>query len=172
MVDLIDLIEIYDNNLDNNLCETLIETFELHSSGNIFNLTDNRDISGDISEIHQNLIKTVIELKDLYYEKCYMEIFPESHAFEKFIITKYDSNVEAGPITKTDVKSYDEARRFLCFKWFLNNNNGGQINFLDLSIQPEQGRLIVYPPLWMFPYREEPSVDVPKYVLTTYLHYK
>jgi hypothetical protein len=172
MVNLIDLVEVIDDTLSKETCELLIDTFEAYSSGVPFNLTDNRNITTEISNIHQELIKLVVDVRDLYYEKCYLEIFPDTHAFEKFLITKHDLEVETRPNSKVGVKSYEEARRFLCFKWFLNSNNGGHINFLDLSVQPERGKLLVYPPLWMFPYKEEPPAEVSKYTLTTYLHYK
>ena len=171
-IELNDLIQIHEKTLEPNICNFLIELFETHSTNCVFNLTDNRDISDEVSEIHQNLIKIVIDAKQNYYEHCYLEVFPEANAFEKFTITKYQPNEETGPTTKVDVKSYDEARRFLCFKWFLNDNSGGQIRFVDLNIQPEQGNLIIYPPMWMYPYREKNVVDTPKYILTTYLHYK
>jgi hypothetical protein len=171
-VELNDLIQIHEKNIEPNDCELLIDTFNSYSNGTYLNLTDNRDVTTEVSTIHQKLIKTVMDIRDSYYETCYLEVFPENHAFEKFSILKYDPEVVVNSNTRVDVKSYGEARRFLCFKWFLNSNSGGHINFLDLSIQPEVGKLILYPPLWMFPYREEPPVETPKYILTTYLHYK
>jgi len=170
MAHLSDFIHLYENNLDIDSCNFLINLFESNSSETIYNLTDNVGSSAEINEMHQNLLKIVINTRNDYYNYCCGNVFPESHAFEKFNIIKI--NPEDDISTKVDIMSYENARRFLCFTWFLNNNSAGQVNFLDLTIQPEVGKLIVYPPFWLFPHKELSPVETPKYILTTYLHYK
>lgn len=170
MATLCDFIEIKDNSLEPHICEQLISLFEEKSSTEIFNLTDSINSSSEINEVHQKLLKIVINTRNEYYEYFCGDIFPEFHAFEKFNILKILP--DSVPTTKVDVSSYQDARRFLCFTWFLNNNNGGQVEFLDLTIQPQQGKLLVYPPFWMYPHKNNPPVETPQYILTTYLHYK
>lgn len=170
MAALCDFIQLYENSLGSESCEYLISLFESHSNDNIYNLTDNINISSEINDIHQHLLKIVINTRNEYYEKFCGRVFPESHAFEKFNISKFDIDSESS--TNIDVMSYENARRFLCFTWFLNNNSGGQINFLDLTVQPEQGKLLIYPPFWMYPHKDNTPIETPKYTLTTYLHYK
>lgn len=171
MVYLSDFIHIYENNLSNEICDFLISLFEANTSTNSFNLTDNREISPEVSSIHNQLVKLVINTRNEYYEYCYGKVFPEMNAFEKFILTKVNPDEECEE-PYVDVKTYEDARRFLCFKWYLNDNKSGQTNFLDLTIQPEKGKLIVYPPFWIFPHKENNPIEIPKYTLTTYLHYK
>lgn len=171
MASLCDFIHIHENNLDTNTCNQLIELFETNSTGNKYNLTDNREISPEISSIHNTLIRKVVEARDEYYDFCFQDVFPETHAFEKFTLTKlYPDDVDS--MVWVDVYSYEDARRFLKFSWYLNDNKAGQTSFLDLTIQPEKGKLIVYPPFWLFPHKEDPPIEEPKYILTTYLHYK
>lgn len=170
MASLCDFIQLYENSLEPESCKYLINLFENYSSSNIYNLTDNINISSEINDIHQYLLKIVINTRNEYYDYCFGKVFPEFHAFEKFNILKILP--DSVSTTKVDVSSYQDARRFLCFTWFLNNNNGGQVEFLDLTIQPQQGKLLVYPPFWMYPYKSNPPVDTPQYILTTYLHYK
>jgi hypothetical protein len=173
MAALIDLIKIYDDKLDQVSCQTLINLFESQSSGSSeYNLTDNKDISDEIKSIHNNILKIVVNTRNEYYEYCYGKVFPEMNSFEKFSIIKYDQNNEVENNVELDVKTYSDARRFLGFKFYLNNNSGGQTKFLDLTIQPKLGKLVVYPPFWMFPHKELTPVDSPKYILQTYLHYK
>ena len=75
--------------------------------------------------------------------------------------------------THVDVQDYASARRFLSFMWYLNDvDSGGKTVFNELTIDPKQGKLVVFPPLWMFPHRGEAPDDDPKYILSTYLHYK
>lgn len=181
MANLNDFIEVEDNSLDEETCQFLIDLFEQNPEryefGNsqyhtVFNLTEVRKLSNEVDSIHNNLIKTVYEYRDRYYSLFDSRVFPQSHAFEQFKIEKYDINDEYQFETNVDVIDHSSARRFLSFMWFLNNNKSGQIQFLDLFIQPEQGKLLVYPPFWMFPYKKfEPSLE-PQYILKTYLHYK
>lgn len=169
-LELNDLIQIYEDSLSVEKCEYLINLFDTHSSGNIYNLTDNINYSDEVNSIHQDLLKLVINTRNEYYQYCCGNVFPESHAFEKFNIIKISPEDEES--TNIDVMAYQDARRFLCFTWFLNDNPGGQVKFLDLTIQPEVGKLLVYPPFWMFPHKDLLPVETPKYILTTYLHYK
>lgn len=170
MAELVDFIHIYENNLDSGYCDYLIEFFNSSSNDKIFNLTDNREVTPELSKIHQALIKIVIDIRDKYYKFCDERVFPETHAFEKFNIIKILP--EDQETTSVDILSYENARRFLSFRWDLNDNLSGHMKFLDLNIQPEKGKLIVYPPFWMFPHTETTPVEEPKYILTTYLHYK
>ena len=171
MASLCDFIHIYEQNISEEVCEFLISFFESFSHTNTLNLTDHREASSEISDIHNELVKMVIHIRDEYYQFCDDRVFPEANAFEKFMITKINPEEEYEG-AYVDIKSYDDARRFLCFKWYLNDNTAGQSRFLDLNIQPEAGKLIVYPPFWLFPHKEEQPIETSKYLLTTYLHYK
>lgn len=171
MAYLSDFIHIHENNISDEICDFLISLFDSISSTNTFNLTDNREISPEVSTIHNELIRIILNVRSEYYQFCDDRVFPENNAFEKLIIKKINPD-EFHQDAYVDVKTYEDARRFLCFKWYLNDNPAGQTNFLDLTIQPEKGKLIVYPPFWLFPHKETPPIETPKYTLTTYLHYK
>ena len=57
--------------------------------------------------------------------------------------------------------------------WYLNDvENGGETEFLNVSIKPKAGTLVVFPPLWMFPHKGNAPISGSKYLLSTYLHYK
>lgn len=167
-----DFIKIYDNTLNKQNCEILINLFEEVSKENEpLNLTDNKDISEEIKNIHNEFLKIVVNVRNEYYEYCYGKIFPDMNSFEKFKIIKYlPSDNQQEPIV--DIRNYDDARRFLCFNLYLNDNSSGQTKFLNLTIQPKVGTLLVYPPFWMYPHQEISPTKSPKYVLKTYLHYK
>jgi len=176
-----DFIQIHKNSIDSDTCEFLIELFEQNPEycnneiGELyshFNLTEVRDLSENVNKIHNDLIRSVQNYRDEYYEQYDKRIFPETHAFEKFKIEKFIPNDLNESETIVDVQDYTSARRFLCFMWYLNDNEAGQDEFLDLFIQPEKGKLVIYPSLWLFPHRKVPPVNEPQYVLKTYLHYK
>jgi len=182
MVKLNDLILTYDNSLSEKTCDKLISFFENNSdfhesilqSGKPnftqVNLTRNKN---HLEKIHNELIQVVFNYKDQYYKYVHEEVFPKTHAFEEFRIKRYNTGGEDRFDTHVDVKDYPSARRFLSFFWYLNDvENGGETVFEDLIIKPKRGKLVIFPPLWMFPHRGNPPISNSKYLLSTYLHYK
>ena len=182
MVELNDLIKIYENSLSSDLCDHLVSFFEdktdeqeyIDNQGiptfTQFNLTQNRK---EKEEIHNELIKTVFEYRDIYYEYVCKNVFPESHAFEEFRIKRYNVGGTERFDSHVDVQDYNSARRFLSFFWYLNDvEEGGETVFSDIEIKPTKGNLVVFPPLWMFPHKGNPPISGTKYILSTYLHYK
>ena len=185
MVELNDLIHIYENTLEQDVCDFLISLFDQTSdkherydndgkpSFTQFNFTENRELTPEISQVHNHIIKKIFEYRDQYYEFVDKRVFPEEHALEQFRIKKYNPGGEDRFSTHVDVVNYDTSRRFLSFMWYLNDVEiGGQTIFKDLIVQPKKGTLIMFPPLWMYPHRGEPPVSGPKYIMSAYLHYK
>lgn len=67
-----------------------------------------------------------------------------------------------------------EAGRYLVLLWYLNDVAvGGQTRFIDLDIDvaPRAGRLLVFPPYWMYMHSALPPVSGDKYILSTYLEF-
>ena len=98
--------------------------------------------------------------------------FPATHGFESFRIKRY--RPEAKDEFRNHVDGYDlvSSRRFLVCFWYLNDvETGGQTTFpeLGLEVQPRRGRLIMFPPFWMFEHAGLPPVSNPKYIISTYL---
>jgi prolyl 4-hydroxylase len=184
MVDLNDLIKVYENSLDQEICDALVQIYEntdkherIDNEGTPnftqFNLTQNCKMSDEVDQIHKHLISKTFEYRNQYYEFIDKRVFPESHAFEQFRIKKYNPGGSDFFNTHVDVTDYPSARRFLSFFWYLNDVEvGGETRFSSFSISPKKGSLVVFPPLWMFPHKGEPPLSGPKYLLSTYLHYK
>ena len=62
--------------------------------------------------------------------------------------------------------------RYMVFLWYLNDvEQGGETQFCDLGIKvaPRTGRLLMFPPYWMFQHAGLPPVSGDKYILSTYL---
>jgi len=185
MVDLDDLIHVYEDALDSKTCDVLIDTFngaskhhesvqnEGRPNFTQFNLTENSDSTDKLSKIHKHIIKTVQHYRDVYYEFVDARVFPSEHSFEQFRIKRYNTGGEERFDTHVDVSDYSSARRFLSFMFYLNDvSEGGETVFMDRKITPKKGSLLVFPPLWMYPHRGEPPLSNPKYIMSTYLHYK
>lgn len=185
MDELNDLIHIYEDALESNICDFLIslfdqvvdkhERYDNEGKPNFtqLNLTENKELTSEVNIIHNHIIKKIFEYRDKYYEFIDQRAFPEEHALEQFRIKKYNPGGDDRFDTHVDVLNHESARRFLSFMWYLNDvETGGHTIFKDLSIQPKKGTLVMFPPLWMYPHRGDPPISGPKYILSAYLHYK
>jgi hypothetical protein len=67
---------------------------------------------------------------------------------------------------------YDVCNRYLVFLWYLNDvAEGGETEFPDLGVRvpARQGRLLMFPPYWMFQHAGLPPQSGDKYILSSYL---
>lgn len=185
MDELNDFIHIYENALEPDVCDFLVSLFnqvsdkhERHDNEGKpnftqFNLTQHRELSSEVNQVHNHIIKKIFEYRDKYYEFTDDRVFPKEHSFEQFRIKKYNPGGEDRFDTHVDVLDYQSARRFLLFLWYLNDVEvGGNTVFKDLTVSPRKGTLLMFPPLWMYPHRGEPPISGPKYIMSAYLHYK
>lgn len=64
------------------------------------------------------------------------------------------------------------ANRYLVMLWYLNDvESGGETRFpqIELAVKPRAGRLLMFPPYWMYQHEGVPPVSGDKYILSTYL---
>jgi prolyl 4-hydroxylase len=64
------------------------------------------------------------------------------------------------------------ANRYLVLLWYLNDvAAGGETRFpqLDFAVSPRAGRLLMFPPYWMYQHEGAPPSAGEKYILSTYL---
>jgi hypothetical protein len=185
MVNLDSLIHIYENALESDVCDFLISLFEevpekqeridneRKPNFTQFNLTENYKVTEKTEQVHNYLIQNTIRYRDEYYEMIGRKVFPEKHAFEQFRIKRYNNDGKDEFNTHVDVVDNSTSRRYLSFLWYLNDvNKGGETKFINKTITPKKGNLLVFPPLWMFPHSGLVPVSEPKYIAHTYLHYK
>lgn len=185
VIKLNDLIQVYDNVLPNNVCEFLIKFYEENldktekiddnkaPSFSQINFTEHHNITEESTKIHNYVISRVLDHKKLYYDYIDSRCFPSENAFEQFRIKKYKNDGEDLFDSHVDVKDYSSARRYLSFLFYLNDvEEGGETIFTGMEIKPKVGRLLVFPPLWMYPHKGCIPISNEKYIMSTYLHYK
>ena len=66
----------------------------------------------------------------------------------------------------------ESSGRYLVFLWYLNDvAEGGETEFCDLGLKiaPRAGRLLMFPPYWMYQHAGRAPVNGDKYILSTYL---
>lgn len=72
-----------------------------------------------------------------------------------------------------DGGSHDFAQRQLVALWYLNDvpGPGGETQFLyqDVSVRPEQGKLVLFPPFWTHEHRSATVQQGVKYIATTWV---
>ena len=64
------------------------------------------------------------------------------------------------------------SNRYLVLLWYLNDvEEGGATRFpqLDIEVAPRAGRLLMFPPYWMYQHVGMPPVAGDKYIISTYL---
>lgn len=181
-----DFCLVVDNFLPKEFCDTLINKFNdlenIHQkidydktpSFTQLNVTENRSEFG--LDIHSQLESYMISAVQLYIKHTPETIlWIPGYNYEQIRIKKYYNNDYDQFNTHIDASSTDTAKRFLAFFWYLNDvEEGGETEFLnlELKINPKAGRLVMFPPLWMFPHKGNKPISNEKYLLSSYLHFK
>jgi prolyl 4-hydroxylase len=195
MNQLIDYVKTYDA-LDPSICSDLIEIFEQNNPlTNPFyrqsNKTWNEDyrnfLEADITHIPEfkNFITPIYNVAQSVYQQYKQEVgtfFPSTVGFENLRLKRYDANDYDQFGWHSDVGDHASARRFLVMFFYLNDvESGGETQFefshdydksSHFTIKPKCGRIVVFPPMWMYPHRGCKPISGPKYILSTYAHYQ
>lgn len=189
MTKLLDLVRVYDGALDGALCDRIVEGFEADSEnhtgpGGIAAGSRHSDQESKWTElnierleswrdIHQTLIGETQKFGSKYSEDCDIW-FPPRCRLEDFRIKRYAPGGEDQFALHVDSDCLANAKRFLVFFWYLADvADGGETCFpdLDRTVKPAKGRLLMFPPFWMYPHLANPPLSGPKYILGTYLTY-
>jgi hypothetical protein len=175
---LADHIRSYAGALGPEQCHQLIERFEASSAlescacDGSYSFTQ-LDITAHWPDQHKLLVPILLACFARYQADLTAGFWPPSFAFEHLRIKRYLPNGRDAFPPHVDVMGQRAARRFMTAIVYLNHVIGGETVFpaLGLSVAPEVGKLIAFPPLWLFPHAGLPPREQPKYILHTYLCY-
>lgn len=179
-------IQVYENALDFNTCKELIQIYEDNPNYQV-----RRDNSGypnftelnfseivkvkktnKMEKVYDILFERVLEYRDKYYRYINSPFLPQDHNLEDFRIKKYNPDGMDYFDTHIDAHNLDTCSRYISFLLYLNDvEHGGETEFYGLNIKPKTGKLVIFPPLWMFPHRGNPPISGFKYILSSYLCY-
>ena len=71
-----------------------------------------------------------------------------------------------------DCSDRHSARRAGVMFWYLNDvEEGGETIFdvgKEVKVEPKAGRVVCFPPMWMFPHKGATPISGPKYVISSY----
>jgi len=176
-------IKTYDDTVSKDLCQNLIHDFEtrIHHHEKVItkeinftqiNLLDHQEWHHYV----QKLVNVFTEYINKYISDCNIgdSVFPEKYSFEAVRMKRYLPNGEEQFLPHVDVNDHMSAKRFLAFFIYLNDNDAGNTTFpnFKINVQPKQGKMLIFPPMWTHMHAGEPPVDSPKYIIGSYLHYK
>lgn len=98
---------------------------------------------------------------------------PDSPLLSPLILKRYRAGSEEKFQTHFDSIN-QVCDRYMVFLWYLNTVElGGQTWFpgLQHGVQPMAGRLLMFPPYWMYAHQGRVSPEQDKYILSTYLRF-
>tara|TARA_R100001591_G_scaffold16117_1_gene22537 strand:- start:97 stop:738 length:642 start_codon:yes stop_codon:yes gene_type:complete len=182
-----DFVKVYDNMLSKETCRDVIQLFnneayplertEHHKKSPMFTQMMMTDVLGESHPLHQRCMFAFNRVldnykKDVPYAKD-IPGYPGSHNWrmESFRIKHYQTNSEDQFTTHTD--HHPEPKRQLAMFFYLNETQeGGETWFPCVgNIKTKMGRVVVFPPNWMYPHAGlKTTGDSDKFLLSTYLH--
>lgn len=177
-------IRVYDGAMPAAVCQRLIDTFENFPEQQIANgrnarsgLENSQWTEMDIGklanrELKQQFHQWIQQYKARYEHDCGMpEPLPDASGYAQLIMKRYRTSGDEGFQTHFD-SLRDVANRYLVILWYLNDvTQGGETHFndLDIGVEPRQGRLLIFPPYWMYRHTALSPISEPKYIISTYL---
>jgi prolyl 4-hydroxylase len=188
VTDLRHFIRAYDDAIAPALCARIVALFEAspqHQSGPRGRRVGERDPRGQFNwvqmntadvaafgEIDGHIVQQVNRLVERYAADTGYTLFP--YGFEDFLIKRYRASGEEQFPPHVDVSNANTMHRMLAVLLYLNEvPEGGATNFgrLGVEITPKPGRLLLFPPIWLYPHAGLPPRRGEKYILGTYLTY-
>jgi hypothetical protein len=183
MTDLASYIRSYDGALPQGFCTSVIELFESGRKEQKRNgasirpgLSESSWLEVDLTDCDEFNFRNVIvsclrHYKSRYEKDCGIRPpLPEPTSLAPLIVKRYD------PGGKDRFQPHFDsigavANRYMVFLWYLNDvAEGGETEFVDLGIAstPAAGKLLMFPPYWMYRHAGCAPVSNPKYILSTY----
>lgn len=177
-------IRVFDNALPREFCAQMIESFKQMGRFHVRNgkgfkpglegsAWTELDITPLSDATFQGIFNECINAHlTLYNEALGLSIpVPRTNHFAELCIKRYEANGDEQFQPHFD--SINEvSNRYLVFLWYLNDVEvGGETRFcdLDLSVSARAGRLLIFPPYWMYQHAGRPPVSNDKYILSTYM---
>lgn len=173
-----ELIKIYDGVVSKQWCDDVMgsidhDKFTRHSeSGYSFDQIS-ASTTYELKRYSLEFLDVFCDTAEEYFKELDLYQFVEQTQFgmtEDIRIKKYTKNSGMGFDEHVDVVDFNSASRYLTGILYLNQNDGDTI-FRGLSVNPVPGRLVMFPPMWMFPHKAKTPSDNDKYIMMTSLRY-
>ena len=177
-------IRTYDHDLDPQLCQQMIgsfaglERFQLRNGRGVRRgLEDSAWTELNVSRLSDPAFLAMFrKLIDRALERYNRDIelaipIPNSPVFSNLTLKRYRAGQQEQFQLHFDSINH-VANRYLVLLWYLNDvEQGGETRFpqLDVTIPARAGRLLMFPPYWMYQHEGLPPLTGDKYIISTYL---
>jgi|SRR5579884_996906 hypothetical protein len=182
--DLARYVQCFDDALTGVFCAQMIDSFEKLAR---FHARNGRGVMTQLeqsawTELNVSRVADA-EMRDFFHAQAfrYLERYnanlgltlpvPPRDRLEDLRIKRYDAAAHDQFQPHFDAVDYT-SNRYLVFLWYLNDvAEGGETEFPDLGLRigARAGRLLMFPPYWMFQHAGLPPKSNDKYILSTYL---
>ncbi|WP_159015503.1 2OG-Fe(II) oxygenase [Cognatiluteimonas profundi] len=178
-----DYIRVYDNALEDGFCANLVAGFEQMTELQRRNGRGIRPGLDNSAWTEMNIgtqadkafLGFFLAQVDTYLARYNSEVpltipVPLRPKTDRLTLKRYHPQVEGFEPHFDSIDDYSS--RYMVFLWYLNTvEEGGETEFCDLGIKvaPKAGRLLMFPPYWMFQHAGRPPISGDKYILSTYL---
>jgi hypothetical protein len=182
--DLTRYVQWFDHALEPGFCQQLIESYERlerfqlrNDRGAINALPSSAWTELNVSKVADAAFEAVFRQQVLDYLERYNQRagltlpIPPRNRLENLRIKHYlaDQNDQFQP--HFDALDYT-CNRYMVFIWYLNDvAEGGETEFCDLGLRvaARAGRLLMFPPYWMYQHAGLPPRSNDKYIISTYM---
>ena len=184
MTDLRHYIRAYEHDLEPSFCQRMIESFKglsrhhrQRGHGTRRGLEESAWTELNVTELSDAAFRGFFRRRIDHALKRYNDDVglgipvPNSPKTAELILKRYRPAMDEKFQPHFDSVN-EVANRFFVLLWYLNDvSEGGETVFpqLEVRIAARQGRLLVFPPYWMFQHAGMPPVSGDKYILSTYL---
>ena len=184
IADLRHYIRTYEGDLEPHFCQRMIDSFNSlsryqqskgrgHRVGLENSAWTELNVTGLSDETFLGFFRARIDLAvNRYNRDVGLDIeVPNSPKTAELILKRYRPGGDERFQLHFD-SVYEVSNRYLVLFWYLNDvAEGGETVFprLEVKIAARQGRLLMFPPYWMFQHAGSPPESGEKYILSTYL---
>jgi hypothetical protein len=177
-------VRVYDHHLDAGLCRRMLASFDTLGR---FQVTNGRGVRAGLeqsawTELNVSRLADAAFAADFraridaalarYNHDVGLTIpVPQATAHSDLIMKRYRPGRDEGFQLHFD-SIYSFSGRYLALLWYLNDvDEGGETRFpqLNLAVRPAEGRLLMFPPYWMYQHEGLPPRSQDKLILSTYL---
>jgi hypothetical protein len=171
-------VRVFENVLTPDHCKALIDRFEASPDQETYEREGGHsfvqvNVTRDWPDQNEVLLPIFMSWFNAYGVAVNARFWPPKVSYENLRVKRYLPNGRDCFPLHVDVMCHEAARRFMTAFIYLNAPEEGETVFptLGLTIAPQAGRMIAFPPLWLFPHEGRPPRSGPKYILHTYLCY-
>nr|WP_298718875.1 2OG-Fe(II) oxygenase [uncultured Steroidobacter sp.] len=177
-------IRTYDLDLDPGLCQQMIgsfaglERFQMRNGRGVrAGLEDSAWTELNVSRLSDAAFQGMFRRQiDRALERYNRDVgltipIPNSPLFSNLTLKRYRAGQQEQFQLHFDSINH-VANRYLVLLWYLNDvEQGGGTRFpqLDVTIEARAGRLLMFPPYWMYQHEGLPPISGDKYIISTYL---